>query len=121
MPAREKVYEAIDSERAYQKSVWFDTVDIGIGGSARVDNPLSIGEFILLIEEYTAQARGHFAKEAKPEMNALNTIRKIAGLAVNCMEQHGAPMRHLAQVEYNKNLTQRSAAFAEVKEKSKRK
>lgn len=88
MATRQDVFKAIDSEREYQDSCWKDDRD----GSP---NPLSIGEFILLIEDYAARARANFTREKKPEMQALCEIRKIAGIAVNCMEQHGAPLRPL--------------------------
>ena len=81
------IYAAIESERAYQDSLWKD-VD-----HPEHSNPLEIGEFILLIEEYVMRAREEWSGEPKPEIAALNTIRKIAGIAVNCMEQHGAPQR----------------------------
>ncbi len=74
------VYRALDSERAYQENLWDG-------------NTLEIGEFILLIEEYAARARVIWAGEPKPEVEALEFIRKVGGIAVNCMEQHGAPQR----------------------------
>lgn len=82
---RADVYAAIDSERAYQDKLW--PQDEG-------DQPrLSVGEFLLLVEEYAAHARAKWVKESKPELATLDGIRKIAGIAVNCMEQHGAPRR----------------------------
>lgn len=84
---REEVYAAIDTERAYQNQVWPDQ------SLEDQPNQLTIGEFILLIEEYAAKARASWTTEPAPETEALNGIRKIAGIAVNCMEQHGAPHR----------------------------
>ncbi len=81
------IYAAIESERAYQDALWKDSEH------PEHSNPLTIGEFILLIEEYAMKARKEWSEEPKPEIAALNTIRKIAGIAVNCMEQHGAPQR----------------------------
>lgn len=89
MTPRDEVYKAIDTERKYQDSVWHRKE------GEDDPNPLSIGEFILLLNAYSDQARDQWLKEPKPEINALNTIRKIAGIAVNCMEQHGAPQRKL--------------------------
>ena len=74
------VYRALDSERDYQENLWRG-------------NHLEIGESILLIEEYVARARVIWAGEPKPEAESLEFIRKIGGIAVNCMEQHGAPQR----------------------------
>ncbi len=85
---RAEVYAAIDTEREYQDAVW--------GNAERGDlpaNPLTIGEFILLVEEYAARARADWSREPKPERDALHGMRKIAGIAVNCLEQHGAPKR----------------------------
>jgi hypothetical protein len=84
---RREVYAAIDTERDYQDRRWPSPFILG------VPNPMSIGEFILLIEEYTEKARVEWATEKKPEDRALHFIRKVAGIAVNCMEQHGAPKR----------------------------
>lgn len=89
MATRDEVFQAINTERSYQEMQWPGR---DIPGH---DNQLTIGEFILLIEEYAAKARLEWSQESKPEMNALNTMRKIGGIAVNCMEQHGAPKREL--------------------------
>ena len=86
MTSRTDVYAAIDSERAYQDNLWPD-------GEGAGSNKMSIGEFLLLAEEYIAKARAAWVVEKRPEINALNIMRKVAGIAVNCMEQHGAPRR----------------------------
>ena len=92
---RQEVYEAIDSERDYQDSLWGDTLSgnrIPSGGYLPGDR--SLDEFTLYIEGYAkdlAHAGSHFvANEAKK-----NIIRKIAALAVSAMEQHGAPHRFI--------------------------
>ena len=83
---RKEVYAAIDGEREYQDGTWSE--------SSYVDpRPLSIGEDILLMEEYLAKARLAWSQERRPEINALHNIRKIAGIATRCMENHGAPKR----------------------------
>lgn len=84
--ARVDAYDAINSERDYQDRLWTES-------GANGNGILSIGEQILLIEEYVTQARHSWSREAQPEMNALNIIRKIAGIAVHCMEDHGSPKR----------------------------
>ncbi|MEE8372504.1 MAG: hypothetical protein V3R87_02045 [Dehalococcoidia bacterium] len=84
---RHLVYKAIDSERDYQDSLWRDQ------SHPEHRNPLTIGEFILLVEQYTSEARAEWTVEPKLEIEALNVMRKIAGIATNCMEQHGAPQR----------------------------
>lgn len=85
--SRCEVYAAVDSERDYQDRQWPQD---SMPGNP---NPLTIGEQILLAEEYLARARAEWAKEKKPELRALHIIRKVAGICVNCMEQHGAPRR----------------------------
>ena len=84
MPTRAEVYAAIDTERKYQERMW---------GEAQGGRRLSIGEQILLIEEYVARARHEWSIDKGPELKALEFVRKIAGIAVNCMESHGAPHR----------------------------
>lgn len=56
---------------------------------------MTIGEEILAMEEYVLKARAAWIIEARPEINALAIVRKIAGIAVRCMEEHGAPKRNL--------------------------
>ena len=85
--SRAEVYAAIEGERAYQDFLWPQD------GQPGFPNPLTIGEFVLLLEEYCARARLEWSYEKKPEMRTLGVVRKIAGIAVNCMEQHGAPRR----------------------------
>ncbi len=85
MTTREEVYKAIDGERDYQDSLW--STDEGFA------NPLVIGEFLILLDVYLRKAQEEWTVEPKPEVNSINTVRKIAGIAVHCMEQHGAPPR----------------------------
>jgi len=84
---RSEVYAAIDGERSYQDGLWPQD------GTPDAPNPLTIGEFVLMLEEYAAKARAEWIAEKKPEQKTLHMVRKIAGIAVNCMEQHGAPTR----------------------------
>lgn len=79
---RAEAYAAINTERAYQESRW----PVGVNYA----NELSVGDFILLIEEYAARARAAWAKQSYPETDALDNMRKIGGIAVRCMETHGA-------------------------------
>ena len=85
---RETAYAAIDSERDYQDELWGDSVSGGNPG----EGERSVDEFALYIIGYAndlLQSAAHFSdSEAK-----LNIIRKIGGLSVACMEQHGAPLR----------------------------
>ena len=88
--SRDEVYKAIDSERDYQDSQWPNGQ---LQGEAPNANPLKIGEFVLLMSEYVDRARHSWSTEKAPELETLNFVRKVAGIAVNCMEQHGAPKR----------------------------
>ena len=96
MATRKEVYEAIDSERDYQDSLWRPV-------QSRGDH--SVTEFLLYIEDYVAEARKILARTASPlaEEQALPVLRKIAALAVSCMEQHDAPMRDPSDIHTAKD------------------
>lgn len=81
MTSRTQVHQAINGERDYQDGI----------SSLR----LTIGEELLLLEEYIARARKRWTGEfVQPEIQTLGVIRKVAGIAVRCMEHHGAPERN---------------------------
>lgn len=80
MPTRADVYQAIDTEREYQNNLERNTV--------RDQRPL---EQLALIEVAIADMkREWYALPGQPRMDYM---RKIAGVAVRCMEEHGAPHR----------------------------
>lgn len=83
--ARAIVYSAIDGERAYQ-----DERPLSVGDG----KTKSVGEHIVLLQHYQ-----HKAVEAwtdnQGDREALEVIRKVAAIAVRCMEEHGAPMRQV--------------------------
>jgi hypothetical protein len=86
-PVRDQVYAVINGERDYQ--------DAGIGNAKRHENQppvMTPGEYLLCMEECLQQARTRWYK---PDGSAqcLDSIRKVAALAVACMEHHGAPAR----------------------------
>ncbi len=83
MATKAEVIAAIDSELAYQNFTWPES-------GSNSDGVLSVGERILLIEEYVAKARLAWSQEKKPEIGALDIMRKIAGIAFRCMADHGA-------------------------------
>ena len=87
---RAEVYSAVDSERNYQDHHWPQD---GFSPDDEEPNQLTVGEFVLLLDEYASKARAVWTTEKKPEGLTLDVVRKIAGIAVNCMEQHGAPRR----------------------------
>lgn len=80
---RATVYSVIDGERAYQ--------DAG-KGNARTDRQVtSVGEHVLMAQGYVTQAIAQW-NGPHPEGRdaAMNTMRKIAAIAVRAMEEHGA-------------------------------
>lgn len=83
MTSREDVYRAIDTERDYQDKL----------PAYRTDkSEKTVGDYIVLIQAYS-----HALVEAwtynPGNLDALEVMRKIAGIAVHCMEDHGAPQR----------------------------
>ncbi|MFQ5772696.1 MAG: hypothetical protein ACE5HX_19330 [bacterium] len=77
---REEVYDAIDTERTYQSCVW-----------SGMDEQNSIADYIIYLKRYIREAE--CISDPSTPSNVLNTIRKVAAIAVACMERHGAPRR----------------------------
>jgi hypothetical protein len=80
---RRAAFDAINSERDYQDSLWG-------GGHDREHSP---AEWILFMEEYIANARHIAATDPHGEILAMHAIRKVAALAVAAMEVNGSPKR----------------------------
>lgn len=85
---REEVYEALDSERVYQNARWGDTASSGRPGSG----DRTLDEFILYIVGYANKLAAIGSVSADPA-EKLEFVRKVGGLCVATMEQHGAPRR----------------------------
>jgi len=81
--SRAQAYSAIDSERAYQDSKW---------GGPEHDKYKTTGDFIVYMTEYLRRAQAAYTTETG-DLAALHMIRKVAALAVACMEFNGAPQR----------------------------
>lgn len=80
---RQEVYAAIDTERQYQDKL----------SSARTDGrEKTVGEFLTMLRHYMNKADAAWTENAG-DAAALEQIRKIAGISVNCMEKWGAPKR----------------------------
>jgi hypothetical protein len=87
--SRDRVYRAINTERDYQDSL----------GPERVENderPHTVTDELTMIATYLRKAQDAYTNN--PNVNgvaidALHVIRKIAGMCVRCMENHGAPYR----------------------------
>jgi len=84
--ARKIAYAAIDGERDYQ-----DAMKVGPDG--RTDGrQKSVGDYLTLIRTYSNKADAAYA--GRPgDTPALHEIRKIAAIAVQCLEVHGSPLR----------------------------
>lgn len=82
MITRSEVFSAINGERDHQDKKW---------GSIG-DHPHEVGSWILIMESLLADARKAW-QSATGDRDALDEIRKVAGTAVACMEQHGVPTR----------------------------
>lgn len=85
-PVREDIYLAIDIERNYQDTNFPRTKD----------NPRSIGEYILIMEEAMSQARANWYGNV-PDKNSLEMLRKVVATGIRCFEDHGIPRRDLNQ------------------------
>lgn len=91
---RQHVYNAIDTEREYQEEVW--------GATASSDQPgngdRTLDEFALYISGYTNDLVQLASHSGSPD-GKLEIVRKVAGLCVAAMEQHGAPHREFSAGE----------------------
>lgn len=83
---REKVFEVIELEREYQDMLW---------GPMQEGGKHNVTEFLVYIEDYVAEAKHLMSRYASPasDEKALHIVRKVAALAVACMEQNGNPRR----------------------------
>lgn len=83
MPNRNEVYAVIDRERDYQNDLKSDRTD----GSDK-----SVGEYLVMLDTYINLAKTGWTMQAGNKA-ALDCIRKIAAVAVRCMEEHGVVER----------------------------
>ena len=81
---RNEVYAAVDSEREYQEDLE--------PSLTQQDRHTIPGELVLM-KVYLDRAMEAWVNPRNDIEAALNHIRKIAGIAVRCMENHGAPPR----------------------------
>lgn len=86
--AREEVYAALDSERAYQENRWNASTTTSEGKH-------SFSEWIAYMEDYLAEAKHILARTAKQKAypDVAHIIRKVTAMGVAAMEEHGAPRR----------------------------
>ncbi len=80
---RSIVYDLIDGERDYQDSLPSTRTD----GASR-----SVGDYITMLQHYQTLLIAAWTNNPG-DLQALDVMRKVAGIAVHCMEDHGAPAR----------------------------
>lgn len=80
---RAEVYKLIDGEREYQNE---------LGPDRWEGKPHSPGAYITMLTSYLTKAQQAWTDNAG-DKESLGVIRKIAAIAVRCMEDHGAPPR----------------------------
>jgi len=76
---RKDIYRIIDGERHYQDTLSSDRTDGHVH---------TVGEELVLLDVYIQQAKVAWASTAGDDY-ALNAVRKIAAIAVRCMENNG--------------------------------
>ncbi len=82
---RTDVYRLIDGERDYQDK-------LGLGRMAKSDVPHTVGDYVTMMAHYQAELIKAWTLNAG-DFAALDVMRKLAGIVVHCMEDHGAPER----------------------------
>jgi hypothetical protein len=90
MTTRQDVYKAIDSERAFRDKF------VGTNPTHQDPNRPShtTGEYLVMLTVYLREAQEAWLRNPG-DLEALRSIRKIAGISVHCMEDHGAPKREM--------------------------
>lgn len=83
MPTRQEVYEAINTERDYQDA---------LPPTRTNGQPHTVGDYCTMLRHYVELLDTAWTLNAGDKA-ALDVMRKIAGIAVHCMEDHGAPRR----------------------------
>jgi len=88
------VVRAIRTEREYQDRLWGR------------DHKHTVSEWLLYMRDYLDEAAGIVSREASPgcDEKALHIVRKIAAMAVNCMEQNGVFARSMKDLEKAREL-----------------
>ena len=98
----DQVFDRLRDEREYQDSF--------VDKYSHKGNP-SVEAEILMMEEYLALARSAWVK-TKGDDAALDILRKVAGIAIRCFENHGCPARcFLKPTVTEQNITDHSAVF----------
>jgi hypothetical protein len=91
---REDVYKLIDGEREYQDQL----------PPSRTDGkPRSVGDYLTMFRHYLNKADEAWT-DNPGDWQALDVVRKLGGIAVHCMEDHGAPPRKIKKKQRRKSV-----------------
>jgi hypothetical protein len=90
MSPRDKAYRAINGERDYQDTLGSDRTD----GRQR-----SVGDYVTMLQHYQNKLVETWTVYPGDEQ-ALDVMRKIAGIAVHCMEDHGSIPRNTSRLKH---------------------
>lgn len=104
MTKRKEVYAAIDSERDYQDNLKKDRTSNPTDGTRSIDH--TVGDFVTMMQQYQNNLVAAWTNNPG-DQEAMEVMRKIGGIAVNCMEQHGAPHRVAPEKLPQANLNKR--------------
>lgn len=96
MTTRKEVYAAIDSERRYQDHLKKDRTSNPTDGTRSIDH--TVGDFVTMMQQYQNNLVAAWTNNPG-DQKAMEVMRKIAGIAVNCMEQHGVSHRGPGEFE----------------------
>lgn len=88
---REEVYRAIDGERNYQDLLRQPGAKFGTNDPAD-SGPYCVGEHLTMLRVYINRADQAWTDNSGVEAS-LDVIRKIAAIAVHCMEDNGVVFR----------------------------
>lgn len=80
---REEVYKLVDGEREFQNEIWSVFKD---------EDAKAVGSHLTLMATYLREAQDSYT-HYDGNRKALESIRKLAALAVRCMELHETPAR----------------------------
>ena len=88
----DEAFDAIRVERQYQDRLWTEAASEG-------DH--TVAEWILFMQNYLREAEDIVCRKAAPQCDedALHIVRKVAGMAVCCMEQNGVRWRDMKDLE----------------------
>lgn len=108
---RGRVYEILDGEREYQNQMVAP-------GTHHLGKP-SVAEELVMMEHYLAEARKSWVT-TKGDEESLEMMRKVAGIAVRCFENHGCPSRSRLQNTLDRTRSYFSGGLEENLKKSEK-